>query len=1095
MQGMARAMPDRRLAEDELLAAEERYRSVAEEQAALRRIATLVARAAATAEIFDAVAEEVARLFGFAWVGIMRYDSDELFTVVAQRRGDASGSPDTWGDLHPFPVGSRWPLDGAGITETVFRTGRTARIAAYAEVPGTAAEAARKAGIVGGVGAPIVVDGAVWGAIAAPSTPDRPIPEGAEVRLSLFTELVATAVSNAEARDGLRGLADEQAALRRVATLVAQGAAPSAVLDAVAGEMKTLLDADQVALNRFEPGAEIVVLAHRGLDVSRTPVGSRVSHEGENVTAIVRRTGQPARMDNYEAAGGRLAELARATGLRSSVSAPITVEGQVWGLITASWKSEESPPADTEERMAKFARLVDTAIANAAARAEVERLADEQASLRRIATLVAEGVQPRDLFRVVGEEVARVIDVPLVSVLRYDADNAVTLFPGFSAEGEGNPFGTRWSLEGTSAAKFVLASGEAVRIDDYSQLEGELADAAHRMGVRAVVAVPIVVGGRVWGTMIVSSTEAPLPEGTEVRLGGFTQLVATAIANVESSEALARLADEQAALRRVAELVAQEPSPDDVFTAVTEAVGSLLGADLAAMHVFPGEGTATTIAGWSASGPLLPIGTKLPLDGDSAAARIFQTGAAARIDNYVDVEGEAAEVARGLHLRSTVGAPILVDGKLWGALMAATRGEEPLPDDAEPRIAAFTALVATAISNAQAREDLRRLAEEQAALRRVATLVAQGVPAAELFSAVTREVERVFTGAEPVLTATVIRFDPGPEFVLAGASRPYEGEPIGSRWSPKELYVSTLVLRTGRSARVDEADLEALGGPDADRLRRRGFLYQVGCPIVVEGRLWGAMTLNSKEVLGPDTDRRLASFTELVGTAISNADSKSALTTSRRRIVAAADDARRKIERDLHDGAQQRLVSLGLELRAAEQLVPSEIPELRGELSRVAKDLESVVDDLREMSRGIHPAILNEGGLGPTLKTLARRSAIPVVVDVRADARFPEPIEVAAYYVAAEALTNAVRHAQASVVRVVAETRDDVLYLSIRDDGAGGADPARGSGLIGLRDRVEALGGSIDLSSPAGEGTLVVARFPLQRDGTPTEVALPVSES
>src|SRR5262249_4320496 len=188
-----------------------------------------------------------------------------------------------------------------------------------------------------------------------------------------------------------------------------------------------------------------------------------------------------------------------------------------------------------------------------------------------------------------------------------------------------------------------------------------------------------------------------------------TGLVATAIANAGARGDLARLAEEQAALCRIAVLVAQQPSPVEVFAAVTEAVGPLLGADLAAMHAFHDDGVAPVGAGWSQTSSTLPIGTELPLDGDSAAARIFRTGAAARIDSYSDVEGETAEVARGLRLRTAIGAPILVEGKLWGALMAATRGEEPLPEDGEERIAAFTALVATAVSNAQARGEPPRL--------------------------------------------------------------------------------------------------------------------------------------------------------------------------------------------------------------------------------------------------------------------------------------------------------------------------------------------------------------------------------------------------
>jgi len=255
----------------------------------------------------------------------------------------------------------------------------------------------------------------------------------------------------------------------------------------------------------------------------------------------------------------------------------------------------------------------------------------------------------------------------------------------------------------------------------------------------------------------------------------------------------------------------------------------------------------------------------------------------------------------------------------------------------------------------------------------------------------------------------------------------------------------------------------------------------VASPIIVEGRLWGVVTVLTRRGSFPsDTADRMADFTELVATAVGNAESRAELAASRTRIVAAADETRRRIERDLHDGTQQRLVSLDLELRLAQSMVPAELPELETGIGRVADELNEAVEDLREIARGIHPAILSEGGLGPALRTLARRAAIAVELDVAAIARLPEPIEVAAYYVVSEALTNATKHACASVVRVAVEERDDSLHLSIRDDGVGGVDPARGSGLIGLRDRVEALDGSIDVSSRSGEGTLIVAKLPLQ---------------
>ncbi|MDT7697878.1 MAG: hypothetical protein QOJ30_203, partial [Pseudonocardiales bacterium] len=203
-------------------------------------------------------------------------------------------------------------------------------------------------------------------------------------------------------------------------------------------------------------------------------------------------------------------------------------------------------------------------------------------------------------------------------------------------------------------------------------------------------------------------------------------------------------------------------------------------------------------------------------------------------------------------------------------------------------------------------------------------------------------------------------------------------------------------------------------------------------------------------------------------------------TTSRARIVAAADSTRRRIERDLHDGTQQRLVAISLTLRLAQTTVPADLPELQTQIGRVTDELTEATEELREIARGIHPAILTEGGLGPALRTLARRAALPVEVKIRTGTRPAEPIEVAAYYVVSEALTNTTKHAHASHADVAVEERGGLLHLSIRDDGVGGADPAHGSGLIGLRDRVQALGGTIEVTSHPGEGTAVLVELPLQ---------------
>jgi signal transduction histidine kinase len=378
------------------------------------------------------------------------------------------------------------------------------------------------------------------------------------------------------------------------------------------------------------------------------------------------------------------------------------------------------------------------------------------------------------------------------------------------------------------------------------------------------------------------------------------------------------------------------------------------------------------------------------------------------------------------------------------------------------------------------RDQLSRLAEEQAALRRVATLVARGVPPAEVFAAVAEEVGRLL-GAD---SAHIARYEPDDTVtVVAGWSREGEHLPVGTRHTLAGTNLAAAVLQTGRPARVDS--YTDAPGALATSLRQLGIRSSVGCPITVEGRLWGTAAANSKqpEPLPADTEARIANFTDLVATAIANANSRAELAASRARIVRSADEARRRIERDLHDGIQQRLVSIGLDLRATQAEVPAQPSELQTQLAGVADGLTEALEELRELSRGIHPAILSQGGLGPALKALARRSAVAVDLDVDLQAPVSEPVQVAAYYVVSEALANAAKHARASVVQVHVRTTDGRLHLSVRDDGVGGADPRRGSGLVGISDRVQALGGTITVHSPTGEGTRLRIDLPNEVEG------------
>jgi signal transduction histidine kinase len=535
------------------------------------------------------------------------------------------------------------------------------------------------------------------------------------------------------------------------------------------------------------------------------------------------------------------------------------------------------------------------------------RLAEEQAALRRIATLVASGAPPAEVFAAVAREVADVMRLPMVAVFRYDSDSMATVVANSDRPRVLKP-GTRWPLDGPSMIAQVHKTGRPARIEDYTNLPGPLAAGARESGIGATAGAPIIVDGSVWGAMGASSADAGLPDQIEDRLAEFTELMATAIANTESREQLARLADEQSALRRVATLVAERAPPTAVFEAVVAEVGRLGPTDAAGLSRYGADGTITVIGDWSKSGGYRPIGTRHPIDAGTLAAQIWETGQPARLDSYRDMSGSIVDAIRALGWRASVGAPLMVEGRLWGVLSVGSTTDQPLPPAAERRLAEFAALVATAIANSESRAELN---------------------------------------------------------------------------------------------------------------------------------------------------------------------------ASRARIVATADATRRRIERDLHDGAQQRLVSLALELRAAEQAVPAELPEHRATLARAADGLTGVLNELREIARGIHPAILAEGGLGPALKTLARRSAVPVELELPSELRLPEAIEVTAYYVVSEAMTNAAKYARASVVQVAVEVRDQLLRVSVRDDGQGGADPDGGSGLVGIKDRAEAMGGKLSLQSHPGAGTSLQVDLPL----------------
>jgi GAF domain-containing protein len=702
-------------------------------------------------------------------------------------------------------------------------------------------------------------------------------------------------------------------------------------------------------------------------------------------------------------------------------------------------------------------------------------LAEEQAALRRVATLVARGVPARELFRAVTEEVDRLLGADMSHMLRYEADGTFTIVARAGAPTH-FPVGSRWPLGAKNAlSTIIFETGRPGRVNNYADATGPLADEVRAGGVRSSVAAPIIVEGRIWGLVGVSSLrEEPQPADTEARLASFTELVATAIANAESRAGQARLAAEQAALRRVATLVARGAGQDELFAVVNEEVRRLLPAENAVLGRYEPDGELVVVSAWY-GGKSHPGGSRWPVSGKNLVTIVFETGRSARMDDFAEASGPLGTGARERGVRSSVAAPIMVEGRVWGVAIADCLGEQPLPEDAEARLAEFTELVATAVADAESRAGLAQLAEEQEALRRVATLVARGVPPEEVFASVTEEVNRLFLSD----VANLCRLESDGTFTILASAR--ERFRVGSRWPVGGKNVTTLVFETGRPGRIDNF---VYTGPLADDIPRE-IRSAVGAPIIVEGHLWGALNLGRttrEGLLPPDTEARLASFTELVAMAIANAESRAELTASRARIVAAADETRRRIERDLHDGAQQRLVHTVIVQQLALRALRNGDANVGELMTEALQHAEQANSELSELAHGILPSVLTREGLRAGVRALVSRMSLPVSVDVPVG-RLPAGVEATAYFVVSEALTNVVKHAQADRAAVVARVDRGVLQIEVCDEGLGGAHLRDSTGLHGLEDRVSALDGHLVVESPPGQGTRVSAELPLAGRG------------
>jgi signal transduction histidine kinase len=594
-----------------------------------------------------------------------------------------------------------------------------------------------------------------------------------------------------------------------------------------------------------------------------------------------------------------------------------------------------------------------------------------------------------------------------------------------------------------------------------STLAGKTGPAEER-GTGPSVEVPIVVADRIWGVFVAWSPLGMKQPQAEHRLARFAEAITPTIL---SAQARTQLAKEQAAQRRVAELAARDAPAEQVLGAVAFEALVASGVEFTILVRFDRDGFAEIVALHGAPADFA-VGMRAWGDEDVAVQRVLRTGQVVRIEDLASMSARWPQIASRSGSTVSVAVPISIQGAPWGALEAVGR-LDLLSASAEELLTRFAELAGIAMSAAQTRLELRLLADEQAALSRVAALVVRGADLNEVFTAVTAEA----SGLVADVAAVLVRFGSDGTFVLVAATN--SNIPVGFRGRTQDGALLRDLIRTGAPARVDNVEET----PWAGAAREMDAGATTAVPVRVESRLWGALTVSSVHWPLPENiEKRLLKFAELAGAAIANAENKAKLTASRARVVATADETRRRLQRDVHKSAQQRLMHTILTLKLARQSMAPDSPPA-ALVDEALLNAERASNELRDIVRGILPAALTRGGLRLGLESLLSNVALPVDLQVTAP-RCSTETEQTAYFIVAEALTNVTKHAHAGRATVSVTFDGDWLTVEVHDNGIGGANPGVGTGLIGVADRVDAAEGALTLTSPIGGGTTLLVRLP-----------------
>lgn len=785
-------------------------------------------------------------------------------------------------------------------------------------------------------------------------------------------------------QEEIRRIVEKERALRDVADLISHAGADDDILATIVHEASRQILGLPMTLTRFVGHSELFVMASQG---GPAPKGTRIAFEAGTLPDRVRRTKAPFRVDDYRTEPD--AAMAARFRIVAGVAVPIIVGDRAWGMFTVTSGTGILPP-EAEVRLSGFAQLVTASFDSIEARTRLRAVAEHDEAMRSI--------QQDATVAPINDVAARLVSY--AATLDGIERVTLTLHSGV-VQSAANPVLsiTNTSLRPSESVTFAVTAQQ-------SQL----------------------------GALTVATTLPALPEQTIQHLTDLCEVTGRIILAITNRQHLSELIDEQASLRRIAELAARgvpRAGPtDDILAAICRAASDQLSGQDVTLLQFE---TADTIVAVATHGGPVPPGVRVVHPPGSLSDRVARTQRSVRVDDFDRLP--SAEIVRRYGIRAGVGVPVFIEDRLWGAFVS-TSQIGPLPPDTESRLEGFAQLTWAAIANAEARESLRHLADEQAALRHVAELVARESPLSAVFNAVVEEAARVLNGS----SAAVVRVQDN---------------------RPDERYVVAEVK-----------PLAAAGAHHAE------------VPIVVNGERWGTLAVTSDALSQMDRRDRLKPFADLLAAAVANADHREGLTKSRARVIAAADDARRRLQRDVHDGAQQRLVHTILLLKLARDSagVGGELADL---LADALSNAEEANRQLRDIVRGILPAALTRSGLAAGIESLVADTPIPVRLDLDVP-RLPTAIETTGYFTVAEAITNAVKHARATQITVTCtlSNRGDELILTIEDDGVGGADPSRGTGLTGLTDRIAASYGTISVESPARHGTRIIAHIPTDTEDT-----------